>query len=200
MAVDRAKFFPSVRSSVFHGHLAQRQVDGINVILDAWEQSGFEDLRWLAYMLGTTYHETAATMQPIHEYGSTAYFTRMYGPEGARPSTARRMGNVNPGDGPRYCGRGYVQLTWHDNYKRMGDALGVDLVGNPDLAMNPEVAVKIMFRGMTDQKCSFSGTTLQRYFYDDVEDWVGARHIINGTDHADLIAGTAEDFYAALQQ
>lgn len=211
MAIDREKFFPEIRVAVFHGHLKQSQVDGINIILDAWEKSGFTDLRWLAYMLGTAYHETAATMQPIHEYGSDAYFTRMYGVEGRRPEVARQMGNTEPGDGIKYCGRGFVQLTWKNNYALMGRILGVDLVENPDLAMEPDVAVKIMFEGMTrreilfeehptvsDAKYTFTGRALEDYFNDDAEEWINARRIINGTDHAQMIADTAGDFYVAL--
>lgn len=208
--IDRAKLFGGVRSSVFGGRLKQGQVDGINHIVDAWEKSAFTDLRWLAYMLGTAYHETAATMQPIHEYGSTAYFTQMYDVRGRRPSVARQMGNTNPGDGARYCGRGYVQLTWKNNYKRAGEIVGVDLVADPDEAMDPDIAAEIMFAGMTDTRVvfenvrddkefSFTGKTLEDYFADDREDWIGARRIINGTDHAELIAETAQDFNDALE-
>lgn len=199
--IDRVKFFNSVRPSVFHGHLTQPQVDGINFILAAWEaRVDFTDLRWLAYMLGTAFHETAGTMEPVHEYGGAAYFTRMYDPLGARPAMANAMGNTAPGDGIRYCGRGYVQLTWKINYAKMGRILGVDLVRNPDLAMDPTNAAKIMFAGMTATTLSdtFSGVNLQRYFHDDVADWVRARHVINGTDHAQLIADTAQAFYEAF--
>lgn len=198
--IDRPKLFAAVRPAVFHGRLIQKQVDGINHILDAWDASPLEDLRWLAYMLGTTYHETAATMQPIREYGTPAYFTRMYDVAGRRPDTARRMGNTKRGDGIRYCGRGYVQLTWKSNYAKMGRLLGVDLVGTPDLALQPDVAARIMFAGMTaeDPGDTFSGVNLQRYFNDAAEDWVGARRIINGQDHAEMIAETARDFYDGL--
>jgi hypothetical protein len=181
----------------------------MNIILDTWDKSVFDDLRWLGYMFGTAYHETAATMQPIKEYGGYDYFERMYGPNGRRPDTARRMGNVNPGDGAKYCGRGFVQNTWHNNYKRAGELTGVDLVNNPDLAMQPDIAAKIMFAGMTDAKIifedfsddqnfSFTGKTLEDYFNDTTEDWYNARRIINGTQAAAMIAETAKDFYAAL--
>lgn len=198
--IDRNRLFSGVRQTVFHGHFKQSQVDGINFILDAWEATDFTDLRWLAYMLGTAYHETAATMQPVHEYGGDAYFTRMYDVTGRRPDVARRMGNTSPGDGIKYCGRGFVQLTWKSNYAKMGRLLGVDLVGNPDLAMDPKIAARIMFAGMTatNLRDTFSGVNLQRYFNDTAEDWVGARHIINGTDHADMLAETSQDFFDAL--
>ena len=54
-----------------------------------------------------------------------------------------RMGNDEPGDGYRYRGRGYMQLTGKDNYRAAGDALGLDLVSNPDLAADPENAARI---------------------------------------------------------
>jgi len=212
MMIDRAKFFAGVRQNVFHGHLAQKQVDGMNFILSAWEKSSFTDKRWLAYMLGTAYHETGGTMQPIHEYGSDAYFTRMYGIEGRRPDVARRMGNTRPGDGILFAGRGLIQNTWANNYKRGGRAIGVDLYNNPDLAMQPDIAVKLMFEGMTDAEIifedkagadpafSFTGKTLEDYFNDETEDWVGARRIINGTDNAAMIAETAQNFNDAIAE
>lgn len=208
--IDRAKLFPLIRNNVFHGHFKQSQVDGINIILDEWDLSKFSDLRWLAYMLGTDYHETGATMQPIHEYGDVAYFMRMYDVNGRRPDTARKMGNINPGDGPKYCGRGFVQLTWQINYKRAGELLRVDLVNHPDLAMQPDIAAKIMFEGMTradiifedstigDGNFSFTGRTLEDYFNATTEDYFNARRIINALDHAQMIADTARDFRAAL--
>lgn len=208
--VDRAKFFKGVRNSVFPSHLTQKQVDGMNAILDAWDKSVFTDLRWLAYMFGTTFHETGGEMQPIAERGGYDYCERNYGPNGRRPDTARKMGNVHAGDGYKYRGRGDVQMTWHNNYKHAGDIIGVDLVGNPDLAMQPDIAAKIMFAGMTDvnivfenfhddQNFSFTGRSLEDYFNETTEDWYNARRIINGTDHAQMIADTAQDFNDNLE-
>lgn len=212
LAFDRARFFSSIRAAVFHGHLSQKQVDGVNLILATWTGSNLSDPRWLAYMLGTAYHETGATMQPIHEYGSAAYFTRMYDVKGRRPEVARRMGNTEPGDGVKYAGRGFVQLTWKNNYALMGKVLGIDLVRYPDMAMRPEVAAKIMFEGMTRRDvlfeddsaitpnagATFTGKALEDYFNDDEEDWFNARRVINGLDHAQMIADTATDFHAAM--
>lgn len=208
--LNREKLFNTVRANPFPGRLTQSQVDGMSVILNTWEASTLTDLRWLAYMLGTAYHETAATMQPIREYGGYDYFERMYGPNGRRPDTARRMGNTEPGDGARYCGRGFVQLTWKNNYARASRVVGVDLVAQPDLAMEPSIAARVMFEGMTDREMifedksadpafSFTGRTLEDYFNYTLEDWFNARRIINGTDHAAMIAETAQDFYAALE-
>jgi hypothetical protein len=198
--MNRGKFFAGVRGAVFHGHLEQGQVDGQNLILDEWEGSGNTDLRWLAYMLATTFHETGATMRPVHEIGTAAYFTRMYDIRGAQPVRAKRMGNTTPGDGIKYCGRGYAQLTWKNNYARMAALIHADLVGNPELAMDPKIAASVLFVGMAGEtKNTFSGHSLREYFNDTREDWVGARRIVNGQDHARLIADTARAFYAALK-
>lgn len=182
--IDRTKFFTPVRQLLFGGILRQSQVDGMNAILDGWEQRYPEgDLRWLAYQLATTAWETAHTMQPIHEYGGDAYFFRMYDPEGERGDFARRNGNTQPGDGVRFHGRGYVQLTWRSNYERMGQLLGVDLVGNPDLALDPRIAADIMFVGM--ERGLFTGVGLPRFFSGSTANWKGARAIINGDGDAD---------------
>lgn len=208
--VDRAGFFTTVRGAVFGGRLKQGQVDGMDCILGAWDASAFTDRRWLAYMLGTAYHETAFTMQPIKEYGTAAYFRRMYDITGDRPKLATQLGNTTPGDGAKYCGRGFVQLTGKSNYQRASALLGVDLVGTPDLAMDRDIAAKIMFEGMTvadivfgdnkstDPDYTFTGKSLESYFNDTVEDWVEARRIINGTDHAEMIAATARKFLDAI--
>lgn len=56
---------------------------------------------------------------------------------------ARNLGNTEPGDGWRFRGRGYVQLTGRDHYEQMGQKLGLDLVGHPELAADREVAARI---------------------------------------------------------
>ncbi|MCM2292760.1 hypothetical protein NAC44_10540 [Allorhizobium sp. BGMRC 0089] len=194
--MNDAHFFAAVRSALFGGRLTQPQVDGINAILTV-ARASLQDNRMIAYMLATAFHETARTMQPIRERGGKTYLTNMYDPAGTRPSVAARLGNTRPGDGVRYCGRGYVQLTGRLNYDRMSGLLGVDLLGNPDLALEPEIAGRVMLVGMTDGH--FTGRKLSDYFNGALTDWVNARRIINGTDRAEQIAGYARDFFSALQ-
>lgn len=201
MAIDRKMFFAGIRQSPFPGKLTAGQVSGTSAILDEWERRKLKDLRWLAYMLATAKWETDHTMQPIREAGGPAYLTKNYDPRGARPALAKRNGNTAPGDGVKYCGRGYVQLTWKNNYAAMTRLLktagiAVDLVGNPDLAMCPDIAAFILFEGMT--RGSFTGKKLGDYLNADKTDWINARRIINGTDRAPQIADIAKFFYADL--
>lgn len=183
--IDRKTFFDSARVRLFGGSLAQAQVDGINAVLDEWERrSELADLRWLAYMLATDKHETNATMQPVRE----AYWLS----EDWRKAHLRYW--------PFY-GRGLVQLTWRENYEKMGRFLKLPLVDQPDLALEPDVAVKVMFEGMLKAETGvgdFTGLSLETFFNDATNDPVGARRIINGTDKAQLVAGYYYDFMAAL--
>ncbi|HVL74231.1 MAG TPA: glycoside hydrolase family 19 protein [Beijerinckiaceae bacterium] len=190
--MSRAAFFNAVRADF--GRLSQQQVDGFNAVLDAW---GDADPRFTAYALATAWHETARTMQPIKEHGGAAYFKRMYDIEGERPHVARALGNLTPGDGARFAGRGYVQLTGRANYAKAGTRVGRDLIGNPDLAMQPDIAARIMVAGMREGW--FTGKRLADYFNGSVDDPRNARRIINGIDKADVIAGYHRSFLKALQ-
>lgn len=193
-----AAFFDALRQGLLGPTLSGSEVDGCNAILKAMEGS---PLSYTAYALATAYHETASTMLPIREYGGGTYFTRMYDVAGARPQLAIQNGNTCAGDGPKYCGRGYVQLTWKNNYKRAGDKCGVDLVQYPDHAMRPDVAAKILRSGMDE------GWFTSKRFRDylpakgeaDRAQFTSARRIINGTDRAAQIADHALKFQAALK-
>ena len=180
MNFDRVGFFQRARASVFRGLMEQAQVDGVNHILDAFAAAyPAGDPRWLAYMLATVYHETAATMQPISEYGLGR--GRPYG---------------EPDNGHTYYGRGYVQLTWKRNYAAMSPVTGVDLVNHPELALRPDIAAKVMFHGM--EHGVFTGKKLADYFTPRTTDFLMARQIINGMDCAALIAGYARNFLASI--
>ncbi len=192
--MNRGVFFSSLRVRPFGGALTQGQVTGIDALLDA-APAGM-GIRWLAYCLATTFHETARTMQPIREHGGSAYFTRMYDTRGDRPHVARALGNVSPGDGAKYAGRGFVQITGRANYARAGQLLGIDLVGKPDLALEAVYAAPILFEGMREGW--FTSRKLSHYFNAGIDDPVNARRIVNGTDRAEHIARIHTDFLSAL--
>lgn len=96
----------------------------------------------------------------------------------------------------RYAGRGLVQLTWKNNYRRAGNALGLDLVAEPAPALEPSIARQLLFRGMMEGW--YTGRRLADFFNAEREDWRNARRVINGVDEADRVAGYARLYYAAL--
>ena len=192
-----SKFFDACRAGIMGPELDNNEVSGANAILEACVGL---PVAWAAYALATSFHETAHTMQPIKEYGGPRYFTRMYDVTGERPTLAKRNGNVSPGDGARYFGRGFVQLTWRVNYENAGKKLNVDLVGNPDMALDPAIAAMILRYGMREGW--FTGKSFQSYLpaagLADEAQFQAARRIINGTDKALMIAKYAMQFQAAL--
>lgn len=203
--VDYGKFYDFLRSNKMLGpKITQSEFDGCDAIIKACATGGWP-VSFVAYGLATAFLETGATMQPIKEKGGTAYFTRMYDINGARPHKARELGNLSPGDGAKYCGRGYVQLTGKRNYAfatQKLKALGfdVDLVRNPDLAMRPDVAAAILVMGMSE------GWFTTHKLSDDLQargpstfaQFKASRDIINGKDRDGEIASFAEDFQTGL--
>ncbi len=185
--MDRKAFFDSVRTSLFKGALTADQVAGTEAILDGWQARGLSDKRHLAYILATTYHETARTMQPITEFGPKEYFKKY------EPSTSigRSLGNTLFGDGARYKGRGFVQITGRRNYTKASQVLGVDLLAQPDLALDLDKAVILLIDGLVEGW--YTGKKLADYqTYEDM------RRTVNGTDKAADIASYAARFEAAL--
>ena len=202
MIKNKQNFFDQVRKSLFAGKLNIDQVINMENIIDLFFVYQGTNINQLAYILATVYHETAKTMKPIREYGNNAYFFRMYDKHGDRPKVAATLGNTQPGDGVRYVGRGFVQLTGRNNYKNMGRILGLNLVDNPDLAMEPYVSAQILIEGMMRAKSTFgdfTGKALEDYINNSKTDFVNARRIVNGMDCAKIIAGYAEKFLEALE-
>jgi putative chitinase len=188
--MDRKKFYDTIRNPLFGGSLTTSQVAGLEAMIDEYERRKSIvalDYRWFAYILGTAYHEVARTMQPIEEYGK---------------GRGRPYGGPDPITGKAYYGRGFVQLTWKANYKKMGAAIGVNLVEAPEKALELDNATKIIFVGMLrgDFARDHVGIPhkLDRYFDGDHSDWYGARRIVNGLDKAQAIANYALVFYKAI--
>jgi putative chitinase len=104
------------------------------------EQAGIRGNE-LTHFLSQMSHETLG-FKRLTERGTPEYFQKRYDKLGS-PRMAKRLGNTKAGDGVKFIGRGYIQLTGRYNYAQAGKTLGVDLIGNPELAADPEIAAKI---------------------------------------------------------
>ncbi len=197
MRIDHTAFFNGYRQAF--GRLKQGQVTGIELLGRNMEaDASITDLGWAAYMLATVKHECADTWQPVVERGPRAYFDKYE--TGTRLGT--RLGNTQPGDGYRFRGRGYVQITGRANYARLTAQLGLgpeaDLEQDPDQALRPAIAYGIMSLGM--RKGLFTGKKLSDYISKSGgTDYREARRIINGVDRAALIAGYASTLESILR-
>lgn len=180
MKFDKEKFLFLYSNE--YGQLNDSQMDGIKAILEQIENdSKVSDIRHVAYMLATVKHECAGKWQPIAEYGKGA---------------GKKYGIPDGKTGQTYYGRGFVQLTWKENYESMGRVCNADLLNHPDLAMKADIAYRIMSYGMRNG--SFTGVKLSMYIHDDTCDYLHARKIINGMDCAEKIAGYAEKIEGML--
>lgn len=186
--MNREIFFATIRREPFSGRMTQSQVSGTEALLDACAK--LTDLRWTAYVLATVFHETGARMVPVREgFAASDAAAR-------RILKNREYAKPDPETGHAYYGRGLEQLTHKANYARVGELLGLDLVNNPDLMLQPDVAIRSLLLGMTNGL--YTGKKLADYFTGSKADPVGARRIVNGTDRAGLIAGYYHAFLAAI--
>lgn len=204
MYFDRKKFFDGFRD--WRGTVTEDQVKGINFLLQEIERDKEIDLiTEAAYLLATAFHETAATMLPIREYGKGRgrKYAKVYTWKLPNGATVQAV----------YYGRGFVQLTWYDNYAAMDKALlasypsivsdferstgkKFNLVTDPDQAMYPPIAYAVMSYGMRTGKF---GAKLGTYINAQKTDYVNARRTVNILDKAEKIAGYAKEFEKILR-
>ncbi|MEP6902776.1 MAG: peptidoglycan-binding protein [Actinomycetota bacterium] len=150
-------------------------------------QGTIEAIRWecqsqgiglktqMAYVLATAEWETNRTFKPVRE----AYWL----------SEVWRKKNL------RYYpfyGRGFVQLTWKNNYQTYSNLLNADLVGNPDLALDSNVALFVLIHGF--KVGTFTGRKISDYININITDFLRARRCINGNDQASKIANLAQKY------
>lgn len=192
--MDKRAFFSAIRAPLFTSGVKPGQVYNIETLLDAIEAAEWP-LSHAAYALATAFHESAR-FSTLKEMGGTEYFHRMYDMAGNRPKVAARLGNTQRGDGARFFGRGFVQITGRGNYRKAGKHVGVDLEKDPDRAAEPTLAARILIWGM--ETGAFTGKANRDYLDKSPPDYAGARRIVNGTDRASLIASHAKTFEKAL--
>ena len=93
--------------------------------------------------------------QLAHESGNFKYMEEIA--SGSAYEGRRDLGNTQRGDGVRYKGRGIIQLTGRANYRRVGQAIGVDLENNPQLASRPDIALKILDNYLSQKRRGATG-------------------------------------------
>lgn len=178
-------FFDAVKASLFGGSFSQVQVDGLDAIFAAWAKYGDGDKRKLAYILATAFHESDR-LRTTEEYASGKAY------EGRKD-----LGNTQPGDGVRFKGRGFVQITGRRNYTDWSGRLGVDLVARPERAEERDIAARILVEGM--MLGTFTEKKLGDYINNQACDFLNARRCVNGTDRAEMLSGYAHHFLRALE-
>jgi hypothetical protein len=131
----------------------------------------------MALMALSTIRAETAGFKPIDE-GKSRFNTLNVPFDLYEPGTGpgKRIGNTKPGDGARFKGRGYVQLTGRDNYSSIGGQLGVDLIGHPELANDPAVAGRILARFIKNKEAAVRAALAKG-------DLAAARKLVNGGSH-----------------
>lgn len=157
------------------------------IIKEGRSKYGMTDAQ-IAYVLATAWHESRFQLVKEGFYNSKIH-------------ELRKKEYYDPKTGNSYYGRGYVQVTHKYNYKKMQERLkkegiDVDLVGNPDKALDHDIAFPILMIGMKEGL--FTGFKLTDFINDKQVDFYNARKIINGLDRANLIKEHAQAFYKEL--
>jgi peptidoglycan L-alanyl-D-glutamate endopeptidase CwlK len=147
-------------------------------VLQAMSNAGIADKNMLLMALATIRAETAS-FRPISE-GISKFNTspggspfNLYNPP---TEVAGNLGNTNAGDGPRFKGRGFIQLTGRFNYKKFGPVVGANLIDNPDLANDPTIAAGLLAAFIKDKEQRIRAALA-------VDDLKTARKLVNGGSH-----------------
>ena len=200
--MDRAKFFARLKGAApFSGKLSAPQVQGIEAILDSAERNRVTDPRQVAHVLGEVFHETGGHMLPIKETVFPSHkdknpSDKMVISRLDRAWKAGKLGTVKtPYWRDGWFGRGPIQITHKTNYEKLGKVLGVDLVGKPELALDPKIGADIAVVGCRDGLFR-KGHKLSTYFSASKNDPRGARNIVNGDVKKN--GGVVADHHAAF--
>lgn len=183
MKLDHDKF---ITASALQGD----KKEGMNTIITFLENDPYmADIRWCAYVLATIGRECGGEWAPVEETGK---------------GKGREYGGIAGPYGLVYYGRGYTQNTWLSNYQMLTEAwnrahpnVPVSFVQHPELLLIPEYSYWVTSFAM--RHGAYTGVGLPKYIHDNVCDYLYARKIINGMDHAQEIADAAKWFEDTLK-
>lgn len=204
--MNRATFFDRVRASLFGGSLSQRQVDGLNAILDAIERHTVREQHHAANVLAEVHHETGGEMLGIKETVLASHKDK--NPSDAtvksRLEAAWAKGQLpwvkTPYWRDGWFGRGPIQITHYDNYAKFEKRLGIPLTKQPGLALDPVHGSDIAVVGMAEGL--FTGRKLSDYRFPAALSAAAKdnpRRIVNGSDGTDAkVAAAHRHFFDAL--
>lgn len=195
MKINRKMFFDKY-IEVFGNIKMQKTVNSIEAILDVFEANIIKIRaveKW-AYMLATVRHECGSKMIPITEnlrYSARrltqVWPSRFPTIDHAKPyaDNPEKLGNAVYGsrlgngccDGYKFRGRGFIQITGADNYRKFSKLLNIDLIFDPDLALDLKIGAEILYVGMINGL--FTGKRLSGSIHSNNVDYYNARDIVN---------------------
>lgn len=161
-----AKMFPKTPVVNIQAHLP--------VVLAALKRAGLTEKAMVLMALATIRAETEGFV-PISE-GKSRFNTVPNGRPFGLYDGREMLGNTQPGDGERFKGRGFVQLTGRANYEQIGQAIGIDLEGSPELANDPAIAAAILASFLKRKEAKIREALASMAL-------IQARRLVNGGSH-----------------
>ena len=145
-------------------------------VLSALSDADLGDKPMVLMALSTIRSETEGFV-PISEFKSKFNTkTKPFDLYDAGTKKGKGLGNTQPGDGPRFKGRGFVQLTGRSNYTVVGKQLKIDLTGSPDDANDPTIAGRILAQFLKNKESAIRSAVKKG-------DLKTARKLVNGGSH-----------------
>lgn len=148
--------------------------ENLPFVCDGLKGKDLVDKPMVLMALATIRAETES-FEPISE-GRSKFNTSPGGHPFDLYDNRKDLGNQGAGDGAKFCGRGYIQLTGRHNYQKYGQALGIDLINNPTLANDPTIAGQLLATFIKDKERQIKEALIDH-------DLKTARRLVNGGSH-----------------